>query len=102
MDCCHRILPVLEQLETSQEHFLVIAHQAILRCIVTYFLKGDLNQLPFLKIPQHCLMKITYMNGENFIEFIRTPVDHIEQGIVQSILMGVPAATGESPTPVIV
>ena len=47
-------------------------------------------------------MKITYMNGENFIEFIRTPVDHIEQGIVQSILMGVPAATGESPTPVIV
>lgn len=87
MDCCQRILPVMEQLEQCDEGtVLLVAHQAILRCIVTYLLKGDLRKLPNVKIPQHCLIRVTYLNGENIIDYIRTPIDHSEQGIIKSIL----------------
>ena len=87
MDCCQRILPVMEQLEQFEEGtVLLVAHQAILRCIVTYLLKGDLRKLPNVKIPQHCLIRVTYLNGENIIDYIRTPIDHSEQGIIKSIL----------------
>ena len=73
-------------MENSPEHLLIVAHQAILRCIVTYLLKGDLRRLPTTKIPQHCLIRVTYLNGENLIDYIRTPIDHHEQGIVKSLL----------------
>ena len=86
MDCCQRILPIMEQMEQSEENLLIVAHQAILRCIVTYLLNGDLRKLPNVKIPQHCLIRVTYLNGENVIDYIRTPIDHSEQGIVKSIM----------------
>lgn len=87
IDCCNRILPILERIESNDGHLLVVAHQAILRCMATYFLKGDLTNLPHVKIPQHCLIKVTYLNGENIIDFIRTPINHSEQGIIKSILI---------------
>jgi len=86
IDCCKRLVPVLEKMENSPEHLLIVAHQAILRCIVTYLLKGDLRKLPNTKIPQHSLIRVTYLNGENIIDYIRTPVDHHEQGVVKSLL----------------
>merc|ERR1712223_250008 len=86
IDCCNRIVHLLERMETSHENLLIVAHQAILRCVVTYFLKGDLRKLPHVKIPQHCLIRVTYLNGENIIDFVRTPIDHSEQGVVASIL----------------
>ena len=86
IDCCKRILPILEKMERSTEHLLIVAHQAILRCIVTYLLQGDLRKLPTTKIPQHCLIRVTWLNGENIIDYIRTPIDHSEQGIVKSVL----------------
>jgi broad specificity phosphatase PhoE len=85
IDCCNRVIPILEQMETSPEPLLIVAHQAILRCVVTYLLKGDLGKLPNVKIPQHCLLRVTYVNGENVIDYIRTPVDHSEQGIIKSL-----------------
>ena len=86
IDCCKRILPLLEKMEHSEEPLLIVSHQAILRCIVTYFLNGDLRKLPNMKIPQHCLIRVTHMNGENMIDYIRTPIDHNEQGVVKSML----------------
>ena len=86
IDCCQRIIKLLERMETSTENLLIVAHQAILRCVVTYFLKGDMQKLPHVKIPQHCLIRVTYSLGENIIDYVRTPIDHSEQGIVASIL----------------
>jgi len=103
MDCCQRILPVMEQLEQCDEAtVLLVAHQAILRCIVTYLLKGDLRKLPNVKIPQHCLIRVTYLNGENIIDYIRTPIDHSEQGIIKSILDEVEDDTTNKDNPVII
>ena len=76
----------MEKMEESDENLMIVAHQAILRCIVTYLVKGDMRKLPNVKIPQHCLIRVTYLNGENVIDYIRTPIDHSEQGIVKSIL----------------
>ena len=86
IDCCQRIIKLLERMETSTENLLIVAHQAILRCVVTYFLKGDMQKLPHVKIPQHCLIRVTFSCGENIIDYVRTPIDHSEQGIVASIL----------------
>ena len=86
IDCCQRIIKLLERMETTNENLLIVAHQAILRCVVTYFLKGDMQKLPHVKIPQHCLIRVTFSCGENIIDYVRTPIDHSEQGIVASIL----------------
>jgi len=86
IDCCQRIIKVLERMETSNEDLLIVAHQAILRCVVTYFLRGDMNKLPHVKIPQHCLIRVTFSLGENIIDYVRTPIDHSEQGIVASFI----------------
>ena len=73
-------------MELSTEPLLIVSHQAILRCVVTYLLNGDLRKLPNVKIPQHCLIRVTYLHGENIIDYIRTPIDHSEQGIMKSML----------------
>merc|ERR1719323_326346 len=102
IDCCQRLLPVLEKMENSPEHLLIVAHQAILRCIVTYLLKGDMRKLPNTKIPQHSLIRVTYLNGENIIDYIRTPVDHHEQGVVKSLLNDIEDDTTNKENPVII
>lgn len=86
IDCCHRLIPVLERVERCNEPLLIVAHQAILRCMVSYLLHGDIRDVPNCKIPQHCLMRVTSVNGENVIDYIRTPIEHIEQGVVPSLL----------------
>ena len=67
IDCCHRLRPFLEELELEcrsgdpTSGVLVVAHQAILRCILGYFLKSRLDDIPFIRIPQHTVMQLTSM-----------------------------------------
>ena len=44
------------------------------------------NFINSIKIPQHCLIRVTFSLGENIIDYVRTPIDHSEQGIVASML----------------
>ncbi len=59
MDCCRRILPVLVELEHCHHNVLVVAHQAILRCVFGYLLRRPIETVPFIKIPQHAIMQVT-------------------------------------------
>lgn len=57
-DLVHRIEPVIMELERCG-HVLIIAHQAVLRVILAYFLHRPHAQLPYLNVPLHTLIRLT-------------------------------------------
>jgi 6-phosphofructo-2-kinase/fructose-2,6-biphosphatase 2 len=66
-DLVHRIEPVIMELE-RQGDVLIIAHQAVLRVILAYFLDKPLAQLPYIPVPLHTLIKLTPKAYECFVE----------------------------------
>ncbi|CAK80291.1 unnamed protein product (macronuclear) [Paramecium tetraurelia] len=38
---------------------MIIAHQAILRCLYAYFHQNEIPEVPTLDIPLHCVIKLT-------------------------------------------
>ncbi|XP_073446970.1 6-phosphofructo-2-kinase/fructose-2,6-bisphosphatase 1 isoform X2 [Dendrobates tinctorius] len=56
-DLVQRLEPVIMELE-RQENVLVICHQAVMRCLLAYFLDKS-AELPYLKCPLHTVLKLT-------------------------------------------
>lgn len=56
-DLVARVEPVIMELE-RQENVLVIGHQAIIRCLLAYFLDKPLDELPYLRVPLHTIIKL--------------------------------------------
>ncbi|CDQ96760.1 unnamed protein product [Oncorhynchus mykiss] len=42
-----------------QENVLVVCHQAVMRCLLAYFLDKSAAELPYLKCPLHTVLKLT-------------------------------------------
>uniref|UniRef100_A0A8C9U0B0 6-phosphofructo-2-kinase/fructose-2,6-biphosphatase 1 n=1 Tax=Scleropages formosus TaxID=113540 RepID=A0A8C9U0B0_SCLFO len=57
-DLVHRLEPVIMELE-RQENVLVVCHQAVMRCLLAYFLDKSAEELPYLKCPLHTVLKLT-------------------------------------------
>ncbi|XP_056280410.1 6-phosphofructo-2-kinase/fructose-2,6-bisphosphatase 3-like isoform X2 [Pseudoliparis swirei] len=57
-DLVQRVEPVIMDLE-RQENVLVICHQAVMRCLLAYFLDKSAEELPYLKCPLHTVLKLT-------------------------------------------
>ncbi|XP_031421906.1 6-phosphofructo-2-kinase/fructose-2,6-bisphosphatase 1 isoform X2 [Clupea harengus] len=57
-DLVHRLEPVIMELE-RQENVLVVCHQAVMRCLLAYFLDKNSAELPYLKCPLHTVLKLT-------------------------------------------
>nr|XP_034370202.1 6-phosphofructo-2-kinase/fructose-2,6-bisphosphatase 1-like isoform X1 [Arvicanthis niloticus] len=57
-DLVQRLEPVIMELE-QQENVLVICHQAVMRCLLAYFLDKSSDELPYLKCPLHTVLKLT-------------------------------------------
>ena len=38
---------------------MLIGHQAVLRCVLAYFLEKPLSDLPYISVPLHTLIKLT-------------------------------------------
>ena len=57
-DVVVRLEPIIMELE-RQENVLVIGHQAILRCLYGYFHSLSNEDIPYLKIPLHTVIKLT-------------------------------------------
>ncbi|XP_043932395.1 6-phosphofructo-2-kinase/fructose-2,6-bisphosphatase 2 isoform X2 [Protopterus annectens] len=57
-DLVQRLEPVIMELE-RQENVLVISHQAVMRCLLAYFLDKSADELPYLKCPLHSVIKLT-------------------------------------------
>nr|XP_055040289.1 6-phosphofructo-2-kinase/fructose-2,6-bisphosphatase 2 isoform X1 [Misgurnus anguillicaudatus]XP_055040290.1 6-phosphofructo-2-kinase/fructose-2,6-bisphosphatase 2 isoform X1 [Misgurnus anguillicaudatus]XP_055040291.1 6-phosphofructo-2-kinase/fructose-2,6-bisphosphatase 2 isoform X1 [Misgurnus anguillicaudatus] len=57
-DLVQRLEPVIMELE-RQGDVLVICHQAVMRCLLAYFLDKSGDDLPYIKCPLHSVMKLT-------------------------------------------
>lgn len=57
-DLVTRLEPVMMELERS-ENVLVICHQAVMRCVLAYYLDENKENLPYLSCPLHTVIKLT-------------------------------------------
>ncbi|KAM6213106.1 6-phosphofructo-2-kinase/fructose-2,6-bisphosphatase 3 isoform 2-T2 [Sarcoramphus papa] len=57
-DLVQRLEPVIMELE-RQENVLVICHQAVMRCLLAYFLDKSADEMPYLKCALHTVLKLT-------------------------------------------
>ncbi|XP_053656077.2 6-phosphofructo-2-kinase/fructose-2,6-bisphosphatase isoform X3 [Cherax quadricarinatus] len=57
-DLVARLEPVIMELE-RQGNVLLIAHQAVLRCLLAYFLDKPSDELPYIEVPLHTVIKLT-------------------------------------------
>lgn len=73
-DLVARLEPVMMELE-RQGNVLLVAHQAVLRCILGYFLDKPVSDLPYIKVPLHTLIKLTPQAYGCEAEFIRFPIE---------------------------
>jgi broad specificity phosphatase PhoE len=45
-------------MERQKEPLVIVAHQAVVRCLYAYFLDLPAEEIPFLSIPLHTLVKL--------------------------------------------
>ena len=57
---------------------MLIAHQAVLRAILAYFMDKPLSDLPYIKVPLHTLIKITPCASGCEVEHIEFPVRGVD------------------------
>jgi len=58
LDIINRLEPVIFELERNKEPLVVVAHQAVHRCLYAYFLDLPAEEVPFLSIPLHTLIRL--------------------------------------------
>ncbi|XP_055016305.1 6-phosphofructo-2-kinase/fructose-2,6-bisphosphatase 4-like [Boleophthalmus pectinirostris] len=75
-DLVQRLEPVIMELE-RQENVLVICHQAVMRCLLAYFLDKTADELPYLKCPLHTVLKLTPVAYGCKVESIYLGVDSV-------------------------
>lgn len=76
-DLVTRLEPVIMELE-RQQNVLVVSHQAVLRCLLAYFMDKTSADLPYLEVPLHCVIKLTpiaYGCNAEFIKLSEKAVD---------------------------
>lgn len=59
LDVVDRLESVIFELEHARRPILVVAHQAVLRCLYAYFLDLPMETTPHLEVPLHTLIKLT-------------------------------------------
>lgn len=73
LDVIQRLEPVIIEMERERESICLIAHQAVIRAIFTYFLRLPLSECPSMEVPLHTIIELTPMpNGTMNVE--RIPV----------------------------
>jgi len=57
-DLVGRMEPVIMELE-RKENVIVVGHQAVLRCLLGYFLEVEEDKMPYIEVPLHTVIKLT-------------------------------------------
>uniref|UniRef100_A0A182N9R7 6-phosphofructo-2-kinase domain-containing protein n=1 Tax=Anopheles dirus TaxID=7168 RepID=A0A182N9R7_9DIPT len=76
-DLVVRLEPVMMELE-RQGNVLVVSHQAVLRCVLAYFLDKTADELPYLKVPLHTIIKLTPVAYGCKVEHIMLPIHAVD------------------------
>ncbi|XP_028302492.1 6-phosphofructo-2-kinase/fructose-2,6-bisphosphatase 4b isoform X2 [Gouania willdenowi] len=75
-DLVQRLEPVIMELE-RQENVLVVCHQAVMRCLLAYFLDKTADELPYLNCPLHTVLKLTPVAYGCKVESVYLSVDAV-------------------------
>ncbi|XP_037680777.1 6-phosphofructo-2-kinase/fructose-2,6-bisphosphatase 2 isoform X5 [Choloepus didactylus] len=75
-DLVQRLEPVIMELE-RQGNVLVISHQAVMRCLLAYFLDKSADELPYLRCPLHTIFKLTPVAYGCKVETIKLNVEAV-------------------------
>lgn len=59
LDLIQRVEPIMFELERQKQDVIVVAHQAVLRCLYAYFTDLPLEDCPFVQIPLHTIIQLT-------------------------------------------
>lgn len=51
------------ELERTTKPVIVVSHQAVLRCLISYFVDTPKETIPYYSIPLHTLVKIVSKEG---------------------------------------
>ncbi|XP_076659570.1 6-phosphofructo-2-kinase/fructose-2,6-bisphosphatase isoform X1 [Halictus rubicundus] len=74
VDAMHRVDPVIAELQRSDK-ILVVSHQAVLRCIIGFFMDKKPEELPYMEVPLHTIIRAT-SHGYNYkLEFYKLPIE---------------------------
>lgn len=71
LDLVQRIRPVAMEIEREKRPVLVIAHQAVLRCMLAFFQGTPLQDMPDLQIPLHTVLQLTITPHGCDVEHVR-------------------------------
>ncbi|XP_012533242.2 6-phosphofructo-2-kinase/fructose-2,6-bisphosphatase [Monomorium pharaonis] len=74
IDAMQRVEPVIAELQRSH-NVLVVSHQAILRCIIGFFLDKKPEELPYMEVPLHTIIRITSQGYNYNLEFFKLPIE---------------------------
>jgi len=76
-DLVARLEPVIMELE-RQGNVLVVSHQAVLRCLLAYFLDKPAEELPYLEVPLHTIIKLNPVAYGCKVEHIKLPIEAVD------------------------
>ncbi|CAH0555930.1 unnamed protein product [Brassicogethes aeneus] len=76
-DLVARLEPVIMELE-RQGNVLVVSHQAVIRCLLAYFLDKSADELPYLQVPLHTIIKLTPVAYGCRVEHIKLPIEAVD------------------------
>lgn len=57
IDLMNRLQPFIAEIEASPTPVIVVSHQATLRCLYSHFKSLKWEEIPFVKVPLHSLVK---------------------------------------------
>ncbi|KAL7985348.1 hypothetical protein Chor_003918 [Crotalus horridus] len=89
-DLVQRLEPVIMELE-RQENVLVVSHQAVMRCLLAYFLDKSADELPYLRCPLHTIFKLTPVAYGKYYLFISVYFQFYEGCKLEMISLNVEA-----------
>ncbi|XP_050412213.1 6-phosphofructo-2-kinase/fructose-2,6-bisphosphatase isoform X3 [Patella vulgata] len=75
-DLVARLEPVILELE-RQENVMVVCHQAVARCLLAYFQDKSSDDLPYLKVPLHTVIKLTPVAYGCRVEYVSLKIDAV-------------------------
>jgi len=84
LDVIQRIEPMIFEIERSKEPVIVVAHQAVIRCLYAYFSKHDIVEIPYISIPLHTVIKL--LPDTYFAHETNYKID-VETGAVEEIVV---------------
>lgn len=77
IDVIKRLVPVLTQLE-CETNVLTVSHQAVLRCVLGYFLETPMEEVPYVHVPLHTIIKLTLHGHSYSMETVKMPIECVD------------------------